>query len=55
MAVKSLIKYEVNGTTFANGSPASSAEKRIRNCIQCGLCSASCPALALHGTLLPGA
>jgi heterodisulfide reductase subunit C len=44
MAVKSLIKYEVErDPTFAKWVTGVIGGERIRNCIQCGLCSASCP------------
>jgi heterodisulfide reductase subunit C len=44
MAVKSLIKYEVErDPAFALWVTGVVGGERIRNCIQCGLCSASCP------------
>lgn len=44
MAVKSLIKYEVErDPQFARWVTGVIGGERIRNCIQCGLCSASCP------------
>jgi heterodisulfide reductase subunit C len=44
MAVKSLIKYEVErDPDFAHWVAGVVGGERIRNCIQCGLCSASCP------------
>jgi heterodisulfide reductase subunit C len=44
MAVKSLIKYEVErDPDFAQWVSHVIGGERIRNCIQCGLCSASCP------------
>ena len=44
MAVKSLIKYEVErDPVFAKWVTGVMGGERIRNCIQCGLCSASCP------------
>jgi len=43
MAVKSLIKYEVErDPQFARWVTGVIGGERIRNCIQCGLCSASC-------------
>jgi len=44
MAVKSLIKYEIErDPEFARWITGVIGGERIRNCIQCGLCSASCP------------
>ena len=44
MAVKSLIKYEIErDPVFAKWVTGVMGGERIRNCIQCGLCSASCP------------
>ncbi len=44
MAVKSLIKYEVErDPAFARWVASVTGGERIRNCIQCGLCSANCP------------
>jgi heterodisulfide reductase subunit C len=44
MAVKSLIKYEVErDPEFAQWVTGVIGGERIRNCIQCGTCSASCP------------
>ena len=44
MAVKSLIKYEIErDPVFAKWVTGVIGGERIRNCIQCGLCSASCP------------
>jgi heterodisulfide reductase subunit C2 len=44
MAVKSLIKYEVErDREFAQWVTGVMGGERIRNCIQCGTCSASCP------------
>jgi quinone-modifying oxidoreductase, subunit QmoC len=44
MAVKQLIKFEVErDREFALWVTGVMGGERIRNCIQCGLCSASCP------------
>jgi heterodisulfide reductase subunit C len=44
MAVKRMIKYEVErDPQFAGWVAGVIGGERIRNCIQCGLCSASCP------------
>ena len=44
MPVKVLIKYEVErDPEFARWVTGVIGGERIRNCIQCGLCSASCP------------
>jgi quinone-modifying oxidoreductase subunit QmoC len=44
MAVKKMIKYEVErDREFAQWVTGVIGGERIRNCIQCGLCSASCP------------
>jgi heterodisulfide reductase subunit C len=44
MAVKRMIKYEVErDPQFAGWVSGVIGGERIRNCIQCGLCSASCP------------
>ena len=44
MAVKSLIKYEIErDPEFARWVTTVIGGERIRNCIQCGTCSASCP------------
>jgi quinone-modifying oxidoreductase, subunit QmoC len=44
MAVKRMIKYEVErDPQFAGWVASVIGGERIRNCIQCGLCSASCP------------
>ena len=44
MAVQRMIKYEVErDPQFAGWVAGVIGGERIRNCIQCGLCSASCP------------
>ncbi|MBZ5668464.1 MAG: 4Fe-4S dicluster domain-containing protein [Acidobacteriia bacterium] len=44
MAVKRMIKYEVErDPQFAGWVAGVIGGERVRNCIQCGLCSASCP------------
>ncbi|HZP02835.1 MAG TPA: 4Fe-4S dicluster domain-containing protein, partial [Terriglobia bacterium] len=42
--VKQMVKYEVErDPDFARWVTGVIGGERIRNCIQCGLCSASCP------------
>jgi quinone-modifying oxidoreductase subunit QmoC len=44
MAAKRMIKYEVErDPQFAGWVAGVIGGERVRNCIQCGLCSASCP------------
>jgi heterodisulfide reductase subunit C len=44
MAVKSLTKYEVErDPDFAQWVSGVVGGERVRNCIQCGVCSANCP------------
>jgi len=44
MAVKRMVKYDVErDREFAQWVTEVIGGERIRNCIQCGLCSASCP------------
>jgi len=44
MAVKSLTKYEVErDPAFARWVSGVVGGERVRNCIQCGVCSANCP------------